>query len=335
MTLPAEMRFLTATAAGGPEVLCLATGPIPEPGANEVLIRVAAAGVNRPDALQRAGRYPPPPGASPVLGLEVAGEIAALGALVPKWQVGQRVVALTNGGGYAEYCAVPAGQVLPWPKGFTAAEAAALPETFFTVWANVFQIGGLQAGQSLLVHGGGSGIGTTAVQLAAAFGAEVFVTVGSAEKAMACCKLGAKAAILYREQDFVAEIARLTAGRGVDLVLDIVGGPYFTRNLRCLAPGGRLLLIGTLGGSSAHEAELAPILTRRLIVTGSTLRPRSAEEKAAIAAELHERVWPLLELGRIRPVIAATFPLAKAAQAHALLEDQPPLGKIVLEVSGG
>ena len=335
MTLPSSMRFVAASGPGGPEVLAVATGPLPAFGENDVLIRVAAAGVNRPDALQRAGRYPPPAGASPVLGLEVAGEVAALGAAVRNWNVGDRVVALANGGGYAEYCAAPAGQVLPWPRGFAAAEAAGLPETYFTVWANVFDIGGLQSGQSLLVHGGGSGIGTTAVQLGAAFGAEVFVTVGSEEKAEACLRLGAKAAILYRQQDFVAEIARLTEGQGVDLLLDMVGGPYFARNLRCLARGGTLLLIGLLGGASAHEVELAPIMARRLTVTGSTLRPRSAAEKAAIAAALRQHVWPLLEAGRLKPVIAEVLPLAQAAQEHAALEERPPIGKIVLQIEPG
>jgi NADPH2:quinone reductase len=328
------MRFITTTATGGPEVLRLAHGPLPAVGADEVLIRVAAAGVNRPDALQRAGRYPPPAASSPVLGLEVAGEVVAVGSAVRTWKGHERVVALTNGGGYAEYCAVPAGQVLPWPAGLAAVEAAALPETYFTVWANVFDIGRLAAGQSLLVHGGGSGIGTTALQLGRAFGAEVYVTVGSAEKAAACLRLGAKAAILYHEQDFVAEIARLTAGRGVDLLLDMVGGPYFTRNLRCLAPGGRLLLIGLLGGGVAHEAELAPIMARQLVVTGSTLRPRTPAQKAAIAEALRAHVWPLLEAGRVRPVISAVLPLEEAAAAHAALEEHPPIGKIVLQVAG-
>ena len=311
----------------------LATGPLPQPAADEVLIRVLAAGVNRPDVQQRRGLYPPPPGASPVLGLEVAGEVVAAGAAVTQHRLGDRVCALTNGGGYAEYCTAPATQALPWPRGYDALRAAALPETYFTVWANVFMLGGLAAGESLLVHGGTSGIGVTALQLARAFGATVYATAGSDEKVAACLRLGAEAAINYRNQDFLPEIQRLTGKRGVDVVLDMVGAAYFPRNLRCLALDGRLVIIAFLGGSKVEGFDLVPVMTRRLTITGSTMRPRTPAQKGAIAEALREQVWPLLDEGRCGPVIHQTFPLAEAPAAHALMESSAHIGKIVLSVA--
>ncbi len=333
MTLPSRMTFIETAGAGGPEVLRPATGPLPVPRPGEVLIRVLAAGVNRPDVQQRLGVYPPPPGASPVIGLEVAGEVVACGADVAGLAVGDRVCGLANGGGYAEYCAVPATQCLPWPAGYDAVRAAALPETYFTVWANLFGHGRLAAGETALVHGGTSGIGVTAIQLARAFGATIYATAGSAEKCAACVNLGAAAAIDYKSQDFVAEMKRLTDGRGVDVILDMVGASYFARNLRCLAMDGRLALIAFLGGSKTDAVDLVPIMTRRLTVTGSTMRPRTAAQKAAIAAALREKVWPMLEAGRAGPVIHATFPLDQAAEAHRLMESSAHIGKIMLRVA--
>jgi NADPH2:quinone reductase len=333
MTLPAHMSFIEAAGAGGPEILRPATGPVPVPQADEVLIRVLAAGVNRPDLHQRLGRYPPPPGASPVLGLEVAGEVVATGAAVTRWRVGERVCALTNGGGYAEYCVAPETQALPWPCGYDAVRAGALPENFFTVWANVFIHGRLAAGESLLVHGGTSGIGVTALQLAKAFGATVYATAGTEAKTAACLALGADAAINYHNADFLAEIQRLTGKRGVDVVLDMVGAPYFQRNLRCLAMDGRLVLIAFLGGSQVAACDLLPIMTKRLTVTGSTMRPRSTAQKGAIAEALRATVWPLLDAGRCGPVIHRVFPLAEAAAAHALMESGAHIGKIMLSVA--
>jgi NADPH2:quinone reductase len=333
MTLPNTMTFIEAAVPGGPEVLRPATGPVPAPGADEVLIRVLAAGVNRPDVQQRLGRYPPPPGASPVLGLEVAGEVVAAGVAVSQWHVGDRVCALTNGGGYAEYCVAPAVQALPWPRGYDALRAGALPENYFTVWANVFIHGRLAAGEALLVHGGSSGIGLTALQLGKAFGATVYVTVGTAAKAAACLALGAEAAINYREADFLIEIQRLTGKHGVDVVLDMVGAPYFARNLHCLAMDGRLVLIAFLGGATVAACDLLPIMIRRLTVTGSTMRPRSTAQKGAIAEALRARVWPLLDAGRCGPVIHQVFPLAEAAAAHALMESSAHIGKIMLAVA--
>jgi len=332
MSLPTSMIFIAAAGAGGPEVLRPATGPVPLPRADEVLIRVLAAGVNRPDVHQRLGRYPPPPGASPLLGLEVAGEVVAMGAAVTQWRVGERVCALTNGGGYAEYCVAPATQALPWPRGYDALRAGALPENYFTVWANVFVHGRLAAGESLLVHGGTSGIGVTALQLAKAFGATVYVTVGTQAKAAACLALGADAAINYRSADFLAEVQRLTGKRGVDVVLDMVGAPYFPRNLRCLAMDGRLVLIAFLGGSQVEGCDLLPIMTKRLTVTGSTMRPRTTAQKGVLAEALRAKVWPLLDTGRCGPVIHQVFPLAEAAAAHALMESGAHIGKIMLSV---
>jgi NADPH2:quinone reductase len=327
-----EMRRIAAQGAGGPEVLAVERGPVPMPGAGEVLIKVAYAGVNRPDVMQRRGLYPPPPGASPILGLEIAGQVAALGADVAGLGEGEAVCALVAGGGYAEYCTAPALQCLPVPKGLTLVEAAALPETFFTVWTNVFDRGRLQAGETFLVHGGTSGIGTTAIQLAHAFGARVLATAGSAEKCAFCKKLGAEAAINYRSEDFVEVARRLTGGKGIDLILDMVGGAYFQRNLRALAVEGRLVQIAFQDGSEV-SCNLTPILLKRLTVTGSTLRPRSVAEKGMIAAALRERVWPLLEAGRIKPVIHKVFPLAEAAAAHALMESSAHIGKIMLAVT--
>jgi NADPH2:quinone reductase len=333
MALPTTMRIIGVAAAGGPEVLRPDTAEVPVPRADEVLIRVEVAGVNRPDVAQRSGAYPPPPGASPILGLEVAGEVVAIGAAVDAFRVGDRVCALANGGGYAEYCVAPQAQTLPWPSGYDALRAGALPETYFTVWANLFMAGRLAAGESVLVHGGTSGIGVTAIQLAAAFGATAYATAGSDEKVAACTRLGAAAAINYRTQDFGAEIKTLTGGRGVDVILDMVGASYFPRNVRALALDGRLVIIAFLGGSKVEAMDLAPIMTRRLTVTGSTMRPRTTAQKGAIADALRERVWPLLDAGRCGPVIHATFPLEQAGAAHALMESSAHIGKIMLTVA--
>ncbi len=316
---------------GGPEVLVPVERPRPAPGPGEVLINVAAAGVNRPDVMQRRGQYAPPPGASDIPGLEVAGTIDAVGADVSDWQVGDRVCALVAGGGYAELCVAPAPQCLPVPAGMTFVSAAAPPETFFTVWTNVFERGRLTAGESVLIHGGSSGIGTTAIQLARAFGARVFATAGSAEKCAACERLGAELAINYRETDFVAAVRDRTGGRGVDVILDMVGGDYVARNIDALAVDGRLVQIALLGGAKA-QINMVPILQRRLTITGSTLRPRSVAEKGAIARALRERVWPLLESGAVAPVIFQTFPLRDAAEAHRVMESSQHIGKLVLVV---
>jgi NADPH2:quinone reductase len=330
MPVPQTMTQIQADGAGGPEVLKLATGPVPTAAAGEVLIRVEAAGVNRPDVAQRQGTYPPPPGASPLLGLEVAGEVVALGPDADGYKIGDKVCALTNGGGYAEYCTAPTAQCLPWPTGYDAVKAAALPETAFTVWANVFQIGRLAAGEKFLVHGGTSGIGVTAIQLAHEFGATVYATAGSDDKCAACVRFGADAAINYRSQDFGAEIRTLTGGKGVDVILDMVGGPYMQRDIRSLAMDGRLVLIAFLEGSVAEKFDFLQIMTKRLTVTGSTMRPRTAAQKAAIAADLRAKVWPVLDAGRCAPAIHATFPLAQAAEAHRLMESSAHIGKIVL-----
>jgi NADPH2:quinone reductase len=330
MPIAQTMTCVHANGAGGPEVLGLATGPVPAPKPDEVLIRVQAAGVNRPDVAQRQGSYPPPPGASPILGLEVAGEVAAIGDQVTTLSVGDRVCALTNGGGYAEYCAVPGTQCLPWPAGYDAVRAAALPETSFTVWANLFQIGRLSPGETALVHGGSGGIGVTAIQFAHEFGARIFATAGSDEKCAACLKLGADAAINYRTRDFAAEVKTLTEGRGVNVILDMVGAPYMARNIRSLGLDGRLVIIAFLQGSKVQEFDFIPVLVRRLTITGSTLRPRTTAQKAAIAADLRAKVWPVLDAGRCAPVIHATFPLAQAAEAHRLMESSEHIGKIML-----
>ncbi len=327
--LPQQMQAIEISQPGGPEVLQPATRPLPQPGPGEVLIEVAAAGVNRPDCLQRAGSYAPPPGASDLPGLEVAGTIVQVGAGVAQWKVGDSVCALTPGGGYAQYCTTPAGQCLPVPGGLTLVEAASLPETFFTVWINVFERARLGPGETLLVQGGSSGIGVTAIQLARAFGHRVFATAGSSEKCAACEELGAERGINYRTQDFVEIVKGLTAGKGVDFILDMVGGDYVPRELKCLATDGRLSIIAFLGGTRT-TLDMSDILFRRLTITGSTLRPRSIEYKTQIAAALKERVWPLIGAGRIRPVIYRTFPLAEASKAHALMESSAHVGKIVL-----
>ena len=331
--VPQMMTHIAHGAGGGPEVLVPVSGPVPAPKPDEVLIRVLAAGVNRPDVQQRSGNYPPPPGASPIIGLEVAGEVVAVGPEAGPWQVGDRVCALTNGGGYAEYCVAPAPQCLPWPAGFDALHAASLPEVFFTVWANLFGHGRLVAGEAVLIHGGTSGIGVTAIQLAKAFGATVYATAGSPEKIAACRELGADAAIDYRAEDFVEAVKRLTEGKLVDVILDMVGGAYFARNLRCLRMDGRLVLIAMLGGNVAEKVDLLPIMLRRITVTGSTMRPRTTAQKAAIAAALRAKAWPLLEAGRCAPPIYRTFPLAEAAAAHRLMESSAHIGKIMLTVA--
>jgi NADPH2:quinone reductase len=326
------MRAIAITRPGGPEVLELAERPDPVAGLGECLIRVAASGINRPDVLQRKGAYPPPPGASDLPGLEVAGEIVsgdAQALAAHGFAVGDKVCALANGGGYAELCVVPVGQCLPVPAGWTMAQAASLPETCFTVWANVFDRVGLQVGETLLVHGGSSGIGVTAIQMAKALGARVFVTVGSADKAEACRALGAELAINYREQDFVAEAKAATESRGVDVILDMVAGDYIGRGVQALAEDGRLALIAVQGGVKA-DIDAGLVLRRRLTITGSTLRPRSAAFKAALARSLRDKVWPLIEAGRIQPVIYRELPAAQAAQAHALMESNQHIGKIVL-----
>ncbi|MFP5075809.1 NAD(P)H-quinone oxidoreductase [Rhizobium sp. YIM 134829] len=330
MTLPHEMTYVDLPNPGGPEAMVLARGPLPELQAGQLLLRVEAAGINRPDVMQRQGKYPPPQGASPIMGLEVAGEVVALGEGVEGFALGEKVTALANGGGYAEFCAVPASQALPWPKAYDAARAAALPETFFTVWANVFQMADLVEGESFLVHGGTSGIGTTAIQLASAFGAQVFATAGTAEKCKACETLGARKAINYREADFAAVLKAETEGRGVDVILDMVGAPYFARNLDSLARDGRLALIAFSGGATLSDVSLVPIMTKRLRVMGSALRPRTAVEKEAIRDDLLDDVWPLLEEGTVAPVIHAVLPFANVAEAHRLMEDGAHIGKIIL-----
>ena len=332
MPLPQTMTYVNAVGAGDPDVLRLATGPLPVTKPDEVLIRVQAAGVNRPDVAQRQGHYPPPPGASPILGLEVAGEIVAKGEQVAAWSVGDRVCGLANGGGYAEYCAVPATQCLPWPKGYDGLRAAALPETFFTVWANLFQMGRLAKGETVLIHGGTSGIGVTAIQLAHEFGARVLTTAGSDEKCAAATKFGADAAINYRTKDWAAEVKTLTDGKGVNVILDMVGGPYIARNIRSLGMDGRLVIIAFLQGSKAPDIDLMPVMVRRLTITGSTMRPRTTAQKAAIADDLQSKVWPVLDAGRCGPAIHATFPLAQAAEAHRLMESSQHIGKIMLTV---
>ncbi|MFB2550940.1 NAD(P)H-quinone oxidoreductase [Ensifer soli] len=332
MTLPQTMTHVDLVAAGGPENLRLVAGRVPVPKPGEILVRVAAAGINRPDVLQREGAYPPPPDASPILGLEISGEVVALGSGTTGWRIGDRVAALCNGGGYAEYCAVPGTQALPWPDGYDAVRAAALPETFFTVWANVFSMAGLRAGETLLVHGGSSGIGTTAIQLAWARGATVLATAGSAEKCAACEALGARRAINYRTEDFVAVVREETGGAGADVILDMVGAPYFGRNLAALAPDGRLSIIAFLGGAKVTDASLAPILSRRLQVMGSAMRPRTAAEKQAIRDDLLREVWPLVASGAVAPVIQSVLPLARIADAHREMDAGAHIGKIVVTV---
>lgn len=328
------MRVIEISTPGGPDVLIEGRREIPVPAAGQVLIRVAAAGVNRPDCLQRAGRYAPPPGASDLPGLEAAGWIEAVGPGVTRWSAGDAVCALLPGGGYAEFCLTHQNHVLPVPKGMDMVHAAALCETFFTVYSNVFLRGTLQAGESFLVHGGSSGIGTTAIQLARAFGARVFATAGSAEKCAACAELGAELAVNYREQDFVEEVRAATGGRGVDVILDMVAGSYVPRNLSALADDGRLVIIALLGGAEAG-VNFDGVMRRRLTVSGSTLRPQSDLAKARIAMALRKKIWPLLDAGSIGPVMDQVFELKDASAAHARMESGDHIGKIVLRVSDG
>jgi putative PIG3 family NAD(P)H quinone oxidoreductase len=326
------MRYIDLPSFGAPDVMTAATGPLPSVRPGEILVRVEAAGINRPDVQQRKGAYPPPKDASPILGLEIAGEVVALGEGVSTFKIGDKVCALANGGGYAEYCAVPAGQALFWPKGYDAVKAAALPETFFTVWANLFQMAGLTEGESVLIHGGSSGIGTTAIQLAKAFGATVYATAGSREKCEACEKLGAKRGIDYKTEDFAEVIKAETGGKGVDAVLDMIGADYLEKNLSILAKDGCLSIIAFLGGNVAEKVNLTPIMVKRLTVTGSTMRPRTADEKQAIRDDLLAEVWPLLEKGEVAPVIHAVLPFAKVAEAHRLMEESNHIGKIILTI---
>ena len=333
MPLPETMRHVAVAQPGPPQVMQVVDGPVPKPRADEVLIEVAYAGVNRPDCAQRAGTYPPPPDASPILGLEVAGKVIACGDDVRHWNIGDEVCALTPGGGYAQYCTTPAAWCLPIPRGLSLEEAAGLPENYFTVWNNVFDRGHLARGEWFLVHGGTSGIGLCAIQLAKAFGATVMTTAGTPEKVAFCTKIGADHAIDYRTQDFAEEVKRITNKRGVDVILDMVGGDYVERNLKCLALEGRLVQIAFLKGSRV-ECDLRFMMLKRLTLTGSTLRASPARRKAEIAAALREKVWPLLESGQVQQVIYETFDLADAAKAHELMESSRHIGKIMLRVRG-
>ncbi len=331
-SLPATTTAIEISAPGGPDALRPVARPMPVPGAGEVLIAVEAAGVNRPDVMQRKGLYPPPPGASDIPGLEIAGRIVAVGSGVNSTRIGEAVCALVTGGGYAVHCVAPEVQCLPVPQGFSMVEAAALPETFFTVWHNLFERGRLVAGESVLIHGGSSGIGTTAIMLARAFGARpIFATAGSAEKCRACEALGATHAIDYKSADFAAVVKEATGGRGVDVILDMVGGDYIQRNLASLAVEGRLVFIAFLGGAAAN-VNFGAVLFKRLTITGSALRARPVADKGAMAAALRRSVWPLLEAGKVRPAIYKTFPLAQAEAAHRLMESSEHIGKIVLTV---
>jgi NADPH2:quinone reductase len=331
VTIPKTMRAIDPTEAGGPEVLIVVERPVPTPGEGEVLIQVAAAGVNRPDVLQRQGKYPPPPGASSILGLEVAGTIVALGAGVEDFHLGQPVCALVAGGGYAEYCVAPLGQCLPVSPALTMVEAAALPETLFTVWTNLFERAYAVEGDTALIHGGTSGIGTMAITLGKLFGLTVIVTCGSPEKCARALEIGADHAVDYKASDFVEEVARITGGQGVNAVLDMVGGDYLPRNLKCLAEDGRHVSIAVLGGAKA-EIFIPQVMARRLTLTGSTLRGRSVAFKTLVADELARTVWPHAEAGRLKPVIDKVFPLSDVAGAHALMDSGTHVGKIVLEV---
>ena len=328
--IPADMTYIRIDGAGPPDVLRPDRMPVPRPGPGDVLVRVSAAGINRPDVLQRLGNYPPPPGASDVPGLEIAGTIVAVGEGVAADRVGEAVCALVHSGGYAEYCLASDPLALPIPDGLDMIQGGALPETFFTVWTNIFERGRLTTGETVLIHGGSSGIGTTAIQLAKAFGARVVVTVGNAEKAEACRNLGADLAINYRTEDFVAEAKAFTDGKGPDLILDMVGGSYIPRNISCAAVEGRIVQIAFLE-SPKVEVNFAPLMIKRLTFTGSTLRPRSVDQKAVIANALHDMVWPLLAAGTVRPVIHHVLPLTEAAEAHRLMEESGHIGKIMLE----
>ena len=331
--MTSSMRYIEHGTGGAPEVMHAAQTGAPQVGPGDVLIKVAYAGVNRPDCLQRSGRYPPPPGASPILGLEASGHVVAVGEGVTQWRIGDAVCGLANGGAYAEYVAIPQGQVLPVPKGLSLLQAAALPENYFTVWTNVFQRGRLQSGETFLVHGGSSGIGLTAIQLAKAFGARVLCTVGNADKVEACLKAGADVAINYRAQDFVDEALAATAQQGVNIILDMVGGDYMQRNLKTLSIDGRLVQIAFLQPSKT-EVDWIGLMVKRLTFTGSTLRPRSVADKAQMAAELKQNVWPMMEQGKCLPVVHQVFDLDQAAQAHALMESSTHIGKIMLKVAG-
>ncbi len=333
MSLFATMRHVTTHSAGAADVMHITTGPVPTPGADDVLIKVAYAGVNRPDVLQRAGSYAPPPGASPIMGLEVSGVVVAVGANVTEWRVDERVCALTPGGGYAEYCVAPAAHCLPIPAGMSMIEAAGVPENFFTVWVNVFDTCALKSGEKFLVHGGSSGIGLTAIQLAKAFGAEVFTTVGNAEKAAFCQTVGADHVMNYKTDDWVAEVARITQKKGVNVILDMVGGSYIEKNLRVLALEGRYCFIAFLEGGSA-TIDFRPVMMKRQTITGSTLRARPDAQKAAIARALKQHVWPLLETKKVKPVIFKTFALDEIVKAHKLMESSAHIGKIMLKVGG-
>jgi NADPH:quinone reductase len=333
MSVPASMTYIACDTFGGPEVLKPATGPVPQPKAGEVLIRVMAAGVNRADVQQRMGGYNPPPGASNIIGLEVSGEVVTLGEGVTEWRLGDKVCALVNSGGYAEYCPAPAVQCLPWPKGYDAVQAAAVPETYLTVWANLFAKGRFRPDATYLLHGGTSGIGVTAIKLVKEFGGKPYATAGSQAKCEACVSFGAVAAINYNAQDFVEAIKALTDKRGVDVILDIVGAPYVQRNLSALAHGGKLVMIAFLGGNKTGEFNFGPVLVKHLTITGSTLRPRSVAEKGELTAEFREKVWPILDAGRCAPVIYKVLPLARAGDAQALMETSQHIGKIMLEVS--
>ena len=328
------MKFVSHGEGGAPDVMHLSETNVPKPAAGEVLVKVAYAGVSRPDCLQRSGRYPPPPGASPILGLEASGQVVALGEGVTRWKQGDLVCGLANGGAYAEYVCIPQGQALPVPAGLTLLQAAALPENYFTVWTNVFQRGKLQAGETFLVHGGSSGIGLTAIQLAKAFGARVMCTVGNTEKMHACQAAGADLSINYRTQDFVKEVVSATDQKGVNIILDMVGGDYMQRNINCLAVDGRLVQIAFLQPSKT-EVDWIGLMVKRLTFTGSTLRPRTAVDKAQMATELHEQVWPLLQQGKCLPVVHQVFDLSEAKQAHELMESSTHIGKIMLKVAGG
>ena len=330
--IPHSMQYVAHEPGGGPEVLRIEQREIPKPGPRDVLIQVKFAGVNRPDLLQRAGKYPPPPGASPILGLEVSGQIMARGAEVTEWNIGDAVCALTPGGGYAEYCLTSAGHCLPIPQGFEFAQAAALPENLFTVWTNLIDRGRLKAGEYVLIHGGSGGIGYLAIQLAKEHGATVCTTVGNEVKAEFCRSLGAAVTINYRTQDFVGVVEKATNRRGVDVILDMVGGDYLGKNIRSLALEGRLIQIAFLQGSTLQQFDFMPVMTRRLTITGSTLRPRSIEEKAAIAQSLRQHVWPLLESGKIKVVIDRIIPLTRASDAHRIMEESQHMGKILLQV---
>jgi NADPH:quinone reductase len=331
MSVPAKMRAVEVSAPGGPEVLKPVERPVPSPKAGEILIKVAAAGVNRPDVLQRMGLYAPPPDASDLPGLEVAGEVVALGSSVKNFRVGEKVCALVHGGGYAEYCTAPEGTGLPIPKGLSAVEAASLPETFFTVWANVYERAKLAPGESLLVQGGSSGIGVTAIQMAKATGNRVFATAGSDEKVAACVRLGAEKAFNYKTQDWAAELKAATGGQGVNVILDMVGGDYVPKELKALADDGRLVFIAFLRGAKT-ELDINELMRRRLTLSGSTLRPRTVEFKSYLAKNLREKIWPLIDAGRIKPEIYKTFSLENASEAHRLMETSQHIGKIVLTI---